>query len=377
LIVLAVLLIALLIVMYLAFKYAVDHKDTAAERIVLDRGLLAIALALFSLFVSFTLESFKGEQQIAVSAQAALQTYRYDARRRLYADCEPLFFELSESTAFALQTCSDLARPDICSKLRPERNNSHSGGPWMLNRSSEIVAILYALYYPLALWRLLKERLTLVDCSVDEGVHFRYKLARQLYSTFHQDVVLASVHPALPYDPRVQNWRTMRIEDPATYWWQGLTPGRLDRAVDAFLIGDGAAKRVLTFGEFEDLYQKTFESDSSQQKILGLAANPLYGFTPFERPVFWRLILVQAHLHHGLSRPVPPQPLRVLETREQLEEFLGLDDYSRFDWRRFRWDGIGDRNLVDDAKGIALRFLAEQLVVTPLSRVSERRRSDE
>jgi hypothetical protein len=151
------------------------------------------------------------------------------------------------------------------------------------------------------------------------------------------------------------------------------------------LVANGTARRLLTFGEFEDLYLKTYESDESdtnRQKILGVAANPLYGFTPFDRPVFWRLIMAQAYLHHALSRPVPSKPLRMLESREQLREYLNELDSSRFNWTELeenslarsgetlplrecfmsRWACGADQHRVGDAQQIALEFLVKHLV---------------
>jgi hypothetical protein len=312
--------------------------------------------------VQRALETFKAEQQLFASQQNALQSYHYDAKKRLYAECEPLFFHLSEAAEFAFQKCRDLTKPSVCFALRPERYNTGAGdGSWMLNRSSELISALYALFTPVAIWRLLKDRLTNVDCSVDKGVYFRYQLARQLYSTFHHDDILASLSPVLQYDPRVSDWRTKRLEFPEKHWWQGLTRGRLDRVIEIFITGDNMAKRLLTFGEFEDVYLTTYEScDRSRQKILGVAANPLYGFTPFERPVFWRSLMVQAHLHHALSESIPNEPEHILKSRDELRKYLTLKNYSTFDWRH----GWKDPHDFDDAGTVALEFLTDQLLAT-------------
>jgi hypothetical protein len=229
----------------------------------------------------------------------------------------------------------------------------------MLNKSSDLIATFYALYAPLALYLILRGRLTSIDCAVDQGVLFRFRLARQLYHTFLDDAVLAACSPELEYDPMVPGWRQKRLEKPAVYWWQGLTPGRLDRAVRQFIVREDSTPRILTFGEFEDLYLTVYESGSGEQKkILGVAANALYNFTLYDRPVFWRIVMAQVHLHNAISRPVPSDIQDIVNSPKSLEEYLMLKVYVAYDI------GATHKSITtsDNASAVAIKFLVDRLV---------------
>src|SRR5215207_8060146 len=64
---------------------------------------------------------------------------------------------------------------------------------------------------------------------------------------------------ALPVAPRPRRRAWQGTELPARFWWQGVTQGRLERATHLLITGEGKAKRLLTFGEFEDLYRSVYE----------------------------------------------------------------------------------------------------------------------
>src|SRR5947209_19112228 len=112
----------------------------------------------------------------------ALIDYQFDARKRLYEKCEPLFFQLTEASDHALRKCRDLAKPSTWQDLEPTRLNSDAvAWQWMLSEHTEVIAVTYALLIPVAIVCLLKERMTQVDLSLDESAWFRYLLGRQLY----------------------------------------------------------------------------------------------------------------------------------------------------------------------------------------------------
>ncbi len=300
----------------------------------------SIGIAFLNLNLQRRLEVAKAEQQrqleqlrssLADTAAAnnARRAYEYDARERPYTECEPIFFQLVEAADLALRACHNLSNPKMWKELRIEKQNLDAQGPWMLNKSSELIGILYALYAPLALYLMLRGKLTTTDCTVDREIWFRFLLARELYLAFQCDSSLSACHPSLEYNPVVSGWRQKRLERPAVHWWQGLSPGRLDRAVRLFLVQENQTQRLATFGEFEDVYIATYEGDErSRQKLLGIAANPLYGFSPSDRPIFLRLIMVQVHLHEALRRAAPGDPKSLLTDRARLKEYLRLKDWS-------------------------------------------------
>jgi hypothetical protein len=329
--------------------------------------VVAIITALFTRRNQRDLERFKAEQQGLLTEKSALISYKFEARKRLYTECEPIFFQLAEAADVALRQCRRIVTPTGCKELIPSRANVDSAsGSWMLNCSSELIATFYAVFAPLALFHLLREKLTTVDLSLDHGVWFRYRLARELYESIQDDQSLADCTPALPYDPVVPGWRKKRLELPRRYWWQGLTRGRLDRAVQKLIVPDANTRRVVTFGEFEDLYRSIYRGDDpNEQKILGIAANAMYGFTPFDRPVFWRLIMVHVHLHNALCRPIPVDTEKLARSPSDLRSYLRLDDYTPYDWTahtwKERWAACPEAKDRDDAPSVALEYLVSRL----------------
>lgn len=296
-------------------------------------ALITATVALFGVLLNgwFTWRTFSRQKELAASN--ALTSYQFEARKRLYTECEPILFQLGEACERAFQTCALLGTKSYCDKLAvvsdAERRDPDS---WMLCRATETIATAYDFLHPLALFFLLRDKMTRVDCTLDAEVSFQYRLARLLVRSFQDDSCIAELDPLIPYTPRVKDWREKRRVNPARYWRQGVTPGRLDRAVRMVLATTGETRRVLTYGEFEDLYVRLYkEGDRESQKTLGVFANPLYGFAPHKRPVFWRLALIQAHLHRALSHPIPKGLGNAHRSEATVRDFLKLPHPELFD----------------------------------------------
>jgi hypothetical protein len=226
----------------------------------IDGTLVTAFLTRQNFKVQKNIEMLKTEQQGILAQRNALTSYEFEARKRLYTDCEPIFFQIEEAAEDALRQLCRICKPDTCEKFSPVRQNLDSNpDEWMLTRSSELIATYYALFAPLALFCLLREHLTSADFSLDKKVWFRYRLARELYESFQDDTGLANCDPPFVYNPAVKEWRKKRLENPREHWWQGLTRGRLDRAARLLIVRENGSARLMTFGEFEDLYEKTYK----------------------------------------------------------------------------------------------------------------------
>ncbi len=301
------------------------------------------------------LEEFKTEMQAVSASRNALLSYQYDARKRLYAECEPLFFQLSESSREALSAIARLCRPNIWEKFQPSLQNTESGNKaWMINKSSDLIYTMYSLYRPVVIYCLLRDKMTNVDYSLDSSVSFRYDLARILFTSLYDDEDIAKIEPLLPYSPIVNDWRTKRLENPSMYWWQGVTRGRLDRTLQMLTVADKNGKLPINFGEFEDLYIHTFDKGSREnQKTLGVAANALYGFTPASRPVFWRILMIHAFVHSALSRPVPTDIHKIRASNERMRLLLKLENQEIL--------AMGSGSTFENVQSIALNYLVSCL----------------
>jgi hypothetical protein len=268
------------------------------------------------------LERLKGAIQEDLSERNALIAYQFGARKRLYEECGPAFFQLREAADEALRAIVNLCDPEFREKLRPDDENGARNDLFILSKASAVIATLYGILRPIAIYATIREKITDVDVSLDPSLAFRYQVARQLMKIYSEDAQLAALHPTIAYTPLLGHWRDERKDNPARWWWQGTSPGRLDNAISLLIEEHGAGKRVMTFGAFERLYEQTYHADAKTQKQLGVVANPLYGFTPEDRPVFQRMLLAKAFLYAALVRPTPGNIDIVVTERKRLAAYL-------------------------------------------------------
>jgi hypothetical protein len=301
----------------------------------------ALALAVFGLFTArmqdrrlLQLEREKAGLERTAAIDKARLDYEYEARKRLYGKFDPLMFQLLEHAGAAVINIANLARPETWDRLsRPGEQDVplEAGRPPMAPPKYEMVSTTYALYAPLVLVRLMRRALTLFDLGLDPVVELQYHLASCLYRIPTEDTAIAREHPSIDYDPFASGWRELRKIEPAKYWWQGLTSGRLDSFLDLMTVGHGGDRMdLMSFGEFEALYDKIYHSgEERDRKSLATATNSIYGFTPQARPVLCRMLMGQAGLYQALVRtrsstiPTPRDPAgwRALVEIENLDRF--------------------------------------------------------
>lgn len=237
----------------------------------------------------------------------------------------------------------------------------------MAEAEYEMISTLYGLFAPLALVRSMSRQLTFVDLSLEPRIEFPYYLASRIYESFKDDRKLAAIHPKIEYDPFHPEWRVRREKDPAKYWWQGPTMGRLENVLDLFSAdgSDPNSFRLVSFGEFERLYEKVLENGEEwQRKNLAVAANPLVSFQPEDRPVYWRLLIVQACLYQVLRRT--SRDSHFPDTEEAWLEYLRLDVPGDF-----RWKAAGHAPVLEDTL-LAVNDYLRRFVIGP--RVANTRR---
>lgn len=274
--------------------------------------------------------------------------YEYAARKRIYEQCEPLILKLAISCEMAADRITELADPRRWTELRATRDiNSY----WMLSRSSEVIASARALLEPLAYYTLLSEKVTLVDLNFDRRIGEIYKLSNAAYRVHLNDYKLAAMSPALPYDPIVEEWREKRSREPAAYWWQGLTRGRLDPAIELCIHRE--AGRITTLSEFETRYLELYDSpESNRTKSLGIFCNPLYNFTPADRPVYLRMLMCQLLIYRRISERSRLPAEVVMSTRF---------NFDRRDITKLQRSGKIADTLLDHSFDVALRYTSNLL----------------
>ena len=147
----------------------------------------------------------------------AEREYEYEARKRLYKEAEPVLFRLGEAAENALYRVISLAR------TARNGNLGSTDRSWLSEPGYYMASTIYNLLAPAAVFRLLQERLTLVDLGVDSRIQMQYLLAKIHYLSFTEDFALANTEPKLVYMPFADDWKTKRTKNPGQYWRQGPT----------------------------------------------------------------------------------------------------------------------------------------------------------
>lgn len=255
----------------------------------------------------------------------ALRAYRFDARKRLYEQCEPVLFQLAEA--------AENARGRIYGLARSCRNGSleADGSGWLAQAQGYFfLSTMYRLLAPVAVFRILRRRLTSIDLNVDARIKLQYELARVLYRSFRDDHDLAEQKPPLPYvlgkHPR-----------------QGVLWGKLDNALEAMTPPDKDGQpQLVSFGQFEALYER--HEDESLRQVAQL----FVGFHPASHPVLWRMLVAQVQIYETL--------LAVHGSHGDLPRALLGPEHSRLAWQK---DVEHDKGVV-----VAARAYVEKLLST-------------
>jgi hypothetical protein len=319
----------------------------SAERIALFTSLVSIAMAFWTYLSQRDLAKQKGEIDRANSLEAAKQEYEFEARKRLYAQIEPLLFQLSEIAFESYYRVASLVRSRA--KLGRAPDSWICGGPdRTTGRGYYLNTTIYKLFLPLAVYRLLQRSATLVDLKLDSDIRTKYYLLKTASICFTDDFPLAAAAPKIDYDPSNKDWVDLRDQDPAKYYKQGLVIGRLEQFSDALVVKDGDRLRPMNFGEFE----KAAFGDPDFRRVLGPPHDIIQGFSFEERPVLARMLLAQAALMYLLNEKLGQTP-SAAELDAKLDEFAKSDRTRK----ELQWWKDGDANPWD----VVLPYLKEQL----------------
>ena len=263
----------------------------SAVLVALITAAISLVLAIFSSWASLrsqrSLEKLKSELAERQAEQDARRDYEYEARKRLYHECEPLLFQLIEASEAALSHIRGIA-----ARVKATDGRLYS-------EQYYLKTTIYRLLLPCAVFKLITTRLTLVDLQVDRVMYTQYVLAKTVYLSYTDDFRLARLIKRLEYNPYVEGWSEKRKQNPQVYRRQGFPLGRLDNALDALIIGEEETKRrFVSFGQFEEKFETLQEEDVKSS--LGTARDLFFEFHPSTRPVLWRILIAQALLYRGI-----------------------------------------------------------------------------
>jgi len=312
----------------------------------------SLVLSCVTAYFSYRAKIKESELSDLNAEKKARRDYEYDARKRLYSECEPLLFELYQLSLGGMKRVGSLAR------TAREGNLTNDLNSWLSDDGYYMLSTIYKLFAPLALVKIIQRRITLVDLSLDSRIKRQYLLANNLYQTFSSDFKLASLPPPIPYDPdsRSADYAQKVQEKPHIYKRQGLPVGLLDNVVDALIVSDKTSPaRCLSFGEFETKYQnKASDVHKTFASVVGLFLN----FHPATRPVLWRILITQLHLNKAILAESEldfephnaPHALLKIPTKDRL---------GRYDWRS-KDSTVSDSDL-EQPFDVAEKFLNKRL----------------
>jgi hypothetical protein len=280
---------------------------------------LSLLVSIASAIVAFILKQRNEKLVDQLKEREAQRDYRYDAKKRLYAEFQPLLFQLVELSESAYSRIEGLARTAAAAKTVHPLLGTGS----YLSRST-----MYRLMAPIAVLRLGQERLTLVDFTVEPAIRFQYSLARQLYISLTEGPELADIQPALPYDPYAERDTPGFSYIPAVHDLQHLWLGDLDRLLDAMTVREAdKPPHLLTWGQFdEEFTNKRSHLHGPASKIESIFA----GLHPQNTPILWRILITHAVIYQVL-KTFAHQPDPTEHT--DLKDAFSIDDPRALDWR--------------------------------------------
>jgi hypothetical protein len=265
----------------------------------------------------------------------ARRDYEYDAKKRLYAECEPVIFEAMELAETFRRRVLSLARAAAHGNLGPD------GSSWLAGTGYYFRSTAYYLLAPATSVKLLQRRLTQVDLALEPRIAFQYLLLKEIFHSYTWDHDLARATPALDYEPDAEVTGAVAGAAPERYRRQGLYLGVLDQIADELTVHSGDSYHCKSLGEF---WAEIEEPGSRLGKRGGDITALLSGFHPGRAPVLWRLLVSQYLLFGALLRTREGRPGSLYDTAGLL---MGPDEAigEGLDWR-----GAGDPADLDEVR---------------------------
>jgi hypothetical protein len=204
---------------------------------------------------------------------------------------KPAFNGLLRASKDALTKIEALWSPITWKGLVLEDPRYAHRNNWIGCRTETLTSTLHAIVAPVYLYK--------HDVRLDRS-ELEREVASILYDSWTDEESLARIAPSLLYEARkCTGWRTLRDEDPARYWLQGMQPKDIPGLFEEMTNSDG---QLVSEEDFHRRYLDRSFSKGLAQKPLGLAANALQGFALTNRPVFARVMAVHLRVHHALVR---------------------------------------------------------------------------
>jgi hypothetical protein len=320
----------------------------------------SLLVALLSGFFTFRNTTKVKKLEDERAEKDAQRAYQYEARKRLYAVCEPVLFQAIEQVEYAASRIRSLARSARDGDVKPD------GSGWLSTPQGYYFrSIVYGLLAPLTSFTTLQRQLTTIDLQLDPVVRQRYELIKLIFLSPSEDWELARQHDEkLEYDrnrtdPGERDRERLLSQSPERYAPQGLYRGTIYVVAEALTTvltalpgaeGSPAPPRCISFGEFERAWAAAGANDScsasgdrlegpdptrsSMAPIYDTVVELFHGFHPSRKPVLWRVLTYQYMLYRALLsakpefQPLTPEEKQALSWRSdgepQTEQTLSI-----------------------------------------------------
>ncbi len=220
--------------------------------------IIAVAVSAIGSLISYFLSVKKGEKD-------ARRDYEYDARKQLYENYEPYMFQFHQLCEEAYQRIADLAK-----NLREERRGL------LQDNSVYIINTVYRILTPLAMFRVMEQRLTKYDLELDKQIKNEYLFAKALYNILRNSKLIVSSN-----QENISDKKAVPKEKPS----EAIHLAEIEKMTEALLQNKGGQSdkiRIISLAEFTDLNDK-----KPFYKICKLFVN----FNPNTSLVFWTNLL--------------------------------------------------------------------------------------
>lgn len=216
--------------------------------------------------------------------------YEYEAKKRLYGQCEPVIFEAMELAENFRHRVVSLARSSEMKFLSPD------GSGWLADTDSYFFkSTAFFLLAPVTSLKVIRRRLTATDLALDSRMKLQYQLLKLIFHSYTWDYELAGQRPALDYhpddaDPGKPDRAKLLAEKPRVYRRQGLYLGIVDQLADALVSDTPDSYFYKPLGEFS---AELDDHNSGIGRLSGDIAGLFCQFHPASQPVQWRVLATQ------------------------------------------------------------------------------------
>jgi hypothetical protein len=260
------------------------------------------------------MEQWRHEREQKRDEEKARREYEYEARKRLYLECEPILFQLHQLCEAADRRISHMPRrmkedhffsKDKYLEKKESLKKSEEKSPvrqeeegvlkdklgWLSFPNYYMLSTIYHLLAPMATFKILQDRLTTVDLELDPLIKKIYLISKHLYATFSSDTDLAEI-----------------AEIPYKTYDQGIFVGYLDNATEELIKHydePNKVPRIKSFGEFNKQYVKGDNFLGSSEKKVDPPFDRIYDllhfFHPNTKEVLWRILIEQLYLYNAIN----------------------------------------------------------------------------